>query len=1471
MKRLLAMILTLCVVMTAIGTMSVTVSAADNDNLSMWDYTVRPKVEEKNKLVVSAPISGNNGAKKHFPEISTKFDVEFTMSIPNYGTEANVWILSGTHRFKLNMKDSGFTYERNSSHGGGTAMVNADIGKGEHTYRIVGDGAKGDIYIDGYFIETIHVTAYSYIPRIEISVKNGAKVVITDLKIHNESASSTTTSVTKPTEEKAEEKAKPEAFCWEFDGKDDLSEVVNLAARFQVRADEGVLYSLAPDLNYKSANYYMDDLGDDFTYETRVKLLRFGNAYGFTFAWDRIITFYMRDRFLYSNVEPGGVASEMFNFRDPNVWHDIKFETYNNGTRCRLFIDGEKVYDAEPKVNTGDKYIYFFHTGYTDPIHGTSEIMYDYMKFTPVVYPIHMNESVQGGVYMSGQPIHLSATIEDGEEIPYVDYKINGRTIATGQAPDYKASVSGIPAGNWEITAEYQDKTSGVNTFEVLRPIGGELVVEETKDSEIQLFVKDFHDEQNRIKQVEYLVDGVSVAIEDKAPFTTSVKNLTKEGHSITALLKLEGGITIQQLDASYIPLIGDGTSVSYANEISYEVTGEEGDATILLSNGRHMLSMKHTKSGLTYQTKDGEETYPNGVGRFRIITDGPYVEGYYGGQLAFSYLMPRTTEVERKVTDNGLRVKNFNLSIPEVRKNYFVKNNVPAKVVTHQLPGLGTVYNLDFIAGAGDEGEIVVSDGYYCTKIIMEDGELYTWNVQEEWAEPYKFHIGSLPEDGTVYYRVDIVDGIARIHADGKWFNSFRGILSMGEPQLGIGLTGGDGLEYLAINDYNDLYVHDDKFDGQGDIDSIEYWRLTSDMQSLVLEDQGILYLKSDGERARAELNAHAGDMDFSADVKLADLEGGFWLTFGRTYEQWYNKVGYNKETGKFELLELRSDNVKNPTITNIIAEKDGSLPVDKTIHVELKTRIKPMTKEVVFLIDGEEIFHQDIAQRQNGMVGFMLNKGGASITNISYRGDAKPMVGLTNYEVKHGVSTADMVEINGTLYFAAEKQTGAPYTSDGGKTWGTKGLFATVDEAGRSTIRMSNGEILSINRTSVSKDENGKDLRVNGVHVSADNGVSWVTLDPIQSEPNYDRDQMAGRVSQGQSGRVYYVSAEVGNENFGISQVFYSDDFGRSWTASETVIDGWELDFAHQEATVHELPNGVVRVFLRNDKGFVLYLDSQDGGKTFDTSNIKMTPFATSLDTIGVDQDPDDPNTFYITWAYDNANLRGQPMYPRTRAAIARSTDGCETWEYVGTIFEVNDIKGLSTYNNTNLDVGTEYVAWNAPSEGDSETTADYGKYILFPKDKQVSSKRFERLHRINDLALEQQRMMSEETEGSTLIIQKEEQTVRIFGEPIEGAYCDGGISLDVAAAYLSATIQEEADGGVSLLQGDVAITFGKDDVFKKNGRVYLTLGAFRKETALLTYEEDDLLIVGKTDKWSVRQLRAMRMACDLFVEEL
>ncbi len=1474
MKRLIAMTITLCILLTAIGTLPFTVSAASGNVFWNWEFTGQ-RSNEANKLVVSAPRGGSNRAEKRFPELSTKFDVEFTASIDNYGKGVSFSINSGTHRFVMNMNKDGFTYTRNSSNGGGTVSVNADIGSGKHTYRIAGDGSKGDIYIDDYYIETIYVENSSLAASMQINAQDGAKVTVSRLEFQN-LKSDTPATQTPPASSELEEpeepeKKKPEGFSWEFDGNDDLSKVVNIH-RYEVRADEGVLYGIAPDLGYYSSSYYMDDFGDDFVFETRLKLLRFGNTMGFTFAWDRMITFYIRDRFLYANNQPGQSAGDAFDLTDPNEWHDLKFETYNTGTRCRLFIDGKKVYDCEPNINTGDKYVYFYHTGFTDPIHGTNEIMYDYMRLTPTVYPIHIDESIANAVYMKGQPINLYANVEEGEEIPYVDYKINGHTIATGQAPDYKASVASIPAGKWEITAEYQDKTSGTTTFEVLRPIGGELAIEKKSDTELELSIQDFHDEQNRVKQVEYLVDGVTVATENKAPFTASVENLTKEGHTIIALLKLEGGITIQQLEGSYVPALGEeDVSVSYSNELSYEVTGEEGEASILLSNGRHTLDMTHTKDGVTYRTIDGEETYPNGTGRFRIITDGPYVEGYYGGQFAFSFLMPRTTKVERKVDQDGLEVKDFTLSIPEIRKNYYTQSDVPAEVVTHQLPNLGSAYNLDFIAGAGDEGEIVVNDGFFCSKIILEDGKLYTWTVQEEWGEPYKVELGELPKSGTAYYRVDTVEGISRISADGKWINSFRSILSMGTPQLGIGLTGGDGLEYLAVNDYTDVYVHEDMLDGEGDIDSVEYWRLTSNMEAAVDQEKGVMSLKGEGDRARAELNAYAGDMDFSADVELLKCDGGFWLTFGRTYDQWYNKVGYNTQTGMFELAEARSDNNKAPTITNTIAEKDGTLPLNKTMHVELKTRLKPMTKEVVFLIDGEEIFHQEIDQRQNGMIGFMLSDAEANVSNINYRGDAKPMVGLTNYAIKHGMSTADMVEVGDNMVMIAEGLTGSYFTSDGGKTWTSKGFIPLVEQAGRSAMRMSNGEIITITRTNVTKDDTGKWLRVNGVHVSADDGATWTTLDPIQDDYTYDRDQMAGRISQGASGRVYYISAEVGNENFGISTLFYSDDFGRSWTPSETPIDGWELGFAHQEPVVHELPNGVVRCWLRNDKGFVVYLDSYDYGKTFDTSSIKMTPLPTTLDTIGVDQDPNDPNTFYFTWAFDNANLNGQPMYSRTRAGMAKSTDGGETWDYLGTILEINAQKGLSTYNNTNLDVGSEYVVWNAPAESDSETSNDYGQYIVFPKDKQVPSKRYERLHHINDTQLNQNRVLTQDTENTTLIIHEESQRVCIFGEVIEDAYYDGKISLDVAAAYLSATIENEADGGVTLLQGDVEFTFDKDEVAERGGKKYISLDAFVEENGLLTYEGNDILIIGMSDQWSNRQVRAMRMTSNLFVKEL
>ena len=1468
MRKFTAWALVLSFLLTIMVTMPLTVSA-DDGWTEKWSFSGAASVNKGN-IVISPDTGATASAYKRYSEVSeASFDVEFTMRIENFGKSIIIELCTGKYRVYMTMNEGGFTYLRDPGHGGGTGTVSTEIGYAEHTYRLTGEGNKCEIYIDEYYVDTIYIAENATFPSLWFNAGSESRLIITHATAYG--AVKEDPEEEEPEEEEPEEVVpiKPEPFAWEFDGNDDLSGIKNFE-RWTLDPEAGTIHGIANGLKYNSSTYEIKEWGDDFVFETRLKVPQIGHNFGFSFYWDHWVTLYMFDRYCYASVLGGSATGGYSEIIEGDKWYDFKFETYNNGDYFRVYINEKVVMDKKARAYTGSsRYLYFFTAGYGGDVPG--EILYDYMRFTPIVYPIHIEEPVVDSVYMSGQTINLSATVEEGADIPYVDYKINGQVIATGQAPDYKASVTSLPTGNYQLTAEYQDKDSGTIPIEVLKPIEGKLEISETGQDSIRVSVQELHDENNRVSEVEYLLDGVSVGKSTEAPFAVDVKNLTNEAHTVTAVFKNNGGMVLLKKSEKWIPTLDEGeTTVNYSNELLYNIEGSDGEAIVNVSNGNHALILKHTKDDVVYQSDKGEQTYHKGIGKFQILTDGPYAEVYVGGQLAFSYLMPRTDKIERNISENGLLVKDFSLTIPEVRTNHFVKKNIPVGEAQYPLSDLGYYHNLDFVADSKDQGEIAVNDGIYWTKLILENGKIYVWTVINEAEAPYKTEIGTMPE-GTAYYRVDISLGMSRIYADGKFIASFRSILSMGEPQLGIQLTGGDGLDYLAVNDYTDLYFHNDDFHGEGNLDSLDYWRLSKNMQKSLDKELGLMTFISDGDRGSAEMNAYAGDMTFSADVKLNECDGGFWFTFGKTLAQWYNKVGYNAETGKMEIVEVRGNSTSSPSKVNTIKEIDGELPLNKTIHIDLTTKVKAATKEIIFMVDGETIFHEDVPQRQAGMFGFMISKGSFGVSNVTYRGDAKPMVSMTDTSGVSTPNTLDAYEVDGTIFMPATSGT-ATVSENGGKSWGSRGIGGGEKYIGRNVILLQNGDLLTLRRTKMGTDENGVALYSQIASSSSDLGASWTQYGPVQESPYYNRDQMAGRLSQGPSGRVYYMSFEgkSGGETYMNSRVYYSDDMGKTWTASQTDIDGREMGFAINEVTVHELSSGVVRATLRNSLGFLVHWDSYDGGVTFEKKSI-TTPFFVSQNCFGFVQDPADPDTFYVAWSYDNANLAGMHQYPRTRVSVAKSTDGCLTWEYLGTIWESNSREQTNCFMNANLDVGNQYLVFNACAMAEIESKNEGGRYIVFDKKKQVATKRFERLHHTNDDTVQVQRLIDDATQNSTMVINKSNNQVILGGEPIFDGYDSGSIPLDCAAALVHANVEFTTDGGATLQNGNVTVSLEADTLSHSDGKYFVKLDVFVQKFELKTFENDDVIIVGKSDQWEVRQERAFRLAADLFTDNL
>lgn len=133
----------------------------------------------------------------------------------------------------------------------------------------------------------------------------------------------------------------------------------------------------------------------------------------------------------------------------------------------------------------------------------------------------------------------------------------------------------------------------------------------------------------------------------------------------------------------------------------------------------------------------------------------------------------------------------------------------------------------------------------------------------------------------------------------------------------------------------------------------------------------------------------------------------------------------------------------------------------------------------------------------------------------------------------------------------------------------------------------------------------------------------------------------------------------------------VYYSDDGGCTWEASETCTNDLieETGFSgvpdYAETKLVYCSDDTLRLYCtRNDSRFLTYSESYDFGKTWHgLHSIRHMQCAKS--SFSVMQDPYEKGTYYMAFVNDRSWSRGN-VSPRTRFTLARSYDG-KNWEFL------------------------------------------------------------------------------------------------------------------------------------------------------------------------------------------------------------
>ncbi len=288
---------------------------------------------------------------------------------------------------------------------------------------------------------------------------------------------------------------------------------------------------------------------------------------------------------------------------------------------------------------------------------------------------------------------------------------------------------------------------------------------------------------------------------------------------------------------------------------------------------------------------------------------------------------------------------------------------------------------------------------------------------------------------------------------------------------------------------------------------------------------------------------------------------------------------------------------------------------------------------------------------------------------------------------------SEGDFIQLeNGRLLFIYTRFTGggsdhdkadlmSRESTDGGATWSTEDKLVVKNEGDMnvmsvSLLRLADGRIalFYLQKNSLS------DCRPI-VRFSTDEAKSW--SEPTETIPESDKGYYVlnnDRVVQLKSGRLVLplcLHNRPGWEKpdwLGQILCYFSDDAGKTWQASESLLKGTNSDgkrVVTQEPGVVELQDGRMLLWCRTNAGVQYHCYSSDGGNTL--SELKPMGLASPVSPASIERIPG-AGDLVAVWN-DHSALPVAQRRARTPLTVAISEDDGASWSTVRTIADAAD----------------------------------------------------------------------------------------------------------------------------------------------------------------------------------------------------
>ncbi len=788
-------------------------------------------------------------------------------------------------------------------------------------------------------------------------------------------------------------------------------------------------------------------------------------------------------------------------------------------------------------------------------------------------------------------------------------------------------------------------------------------------------------------------------------------------------------------------------------------------------------------------------------AGDYRIVVTSGIADLYYNEQFATSWRMPKGNAGDL-VQHSGLT--DFQIGGSGVKTLMLSEEWQGDADYSERLVKITPNYSMEFDKTDASDERITFYDGEYCIDLDIRDGKISTVYHDVEKGEGKPFTLEGEATAG--YWRVTVIKGLVQVWIDNIYKGSFAAMEDSRGPVVYRRMENPSASTFIAIKGTDDKYYHSDSFDGKGELDSVDYWFEDSDTIGISQGD-GVLLIEGTGD---AYLNANSDDVWMKWSAKVSGTNE-FYVS-PRTFRgpHYHVRAGYNFETNKWFVKQWSNDYTY--IYENETTYSGAALTTDVWHDFELTL----VENHLVLKMDGVTVIEtEDIAMPFWGFTGFGIDGGTVMIDNLEYEGRGKVTAGIKTMEITNSVGISEIFKTSTGRVVAMNNAADMIYTDDKGETW---------SEPVKNTYGVMTGATLL---------QDGRLFRLVGrnsndyiAYVSSDDGATWTQTGKLSDCRTAARRVFRnGTLTQLSSGRIIISCDETFTEYNSITGIYYTDDFGKTWHETEYArgvdaaggLSTKRTGYNIQEGMFAELPDGRVRYFGRTGLGFVFYMDSADGGKTF--GELKPMQLMNSLTSFSVVRDDEDANTYYAITSYDANTYSYRTIHsPRNRLSLFVSHDGMETWEYAMTLNEAREIPNWDSCNHV-LKVfdGTIYVNWN-------NLNGDRRSFVYaIDKTKLRTSKRLEEVHEREFVGY-----VGRTTFDKQCILPKTSGMGYIYGNSMNITVSGGKYDAATVARIFGARYTN-ADGVATFRIGDSTVVFtegsstytvnGKEAVFSES----------------------------------------------------